>query len=67
MRQSAYTTANGTVFDVSGREGIALASVAALGWDYAHSGALPSRDERKMSGKLGFTRRADKAKANLMM
>lgn len=67
MRQSTYTTANGTVLDVSGRDGIALASVDALGWDYSHSGALPSRDERKLSGELSFTRRADKAKANLMM
>lgn len=67
MRSSTYTTANGTVFDVSGRNGISLASLGALGWEYAHSSGLPSRDARKMSGSLSFTFRADRSKANMLM
>lgn len=67
MRQSTYTTSDGTVFDVSGREGIALASSGPYGWEYASSSAAPSRDVRKISGELAFATRADHGKANLLM
>lgn len=67
MIRSTYTTANGTVFDVSGRDGIALSSVGALGWETTHSDGIPAREARKLTGQLSFTFRADRAKANLLM
>lgn len=67
MRSSTYTTSDGTAFDVSGREGIALASAGPFGWEYSSSSGIPSRDVRKISAELGIATRADHDRANRLM